>query len=278
MKNELIIEIPYAGLGDHLFHSHLPRIAKETGGYKKVFISKHSFTWNVDCMRIVWELNPYVDGIIDEKGNKCDLHEIANRMETYKLNGADNTSNLLDEIMFDFGLDDGKRYHEPELYYKPKFVQKFNKIIFDPNFISYVGEINRTDVKVYFKRNKIRFDSIMKIRTEKALHKYSRKNNYIETQNLEDFCDLIFSCKEIHCFTSGTATISSALGKSAYVYYGNCLHMAFRHSRLHTYHFIEPCNKTIIINYIKTIVKKILSQKVCKILSQKVCKVRFFKI
>lgn len=29
----LIIEIPYAGMGDHLFHSHLPKIAKENGKY-----------------------------------------------------------------------------------------------------------------------------------------------------------------------------------------------------------------------------------------------------
>lgn len=35
----LILQIKNGGLGDHMFYSHIPRISKETGSYKYVFIS-----------------------------------------------------------------------------------------------------------------------------------------------------------------------------------------------------------------------------------------------
>lgn len=65
MDKILIIEIPYLGLGDHLFHSHIPRIAKKIGKYDKVYISEFSHHRNPDNKRIVWELNPFVDGFIE---------------------------------------------------------------------------------------------------------------------------------------------------------------------------------------------------------------------
>ena len=33
----LILSIQKGGLGDHLFYSHLPRIAKQYGGFNQVF-------------------------------------------------------------------------------------------------------------------------------------------------------------------------------------------------------------------------------------------------
>ena len=67
MKSKsLIIEIKYSGLGDHLFHSHIPRIAKESKIYDKVFISEKSIFGHSDYKKLIWELNPYVDGFTDE--------------------------------------------------------------------------------------------------------------------------------------------------------------------------------------------------------------------
>lgn len=151
---DLIIEIPYAGLGDHLFHSHLPRIAKQFGNYEKVYVSSLSESWNVDCMRVVWELNPYVDGIVEVEGVSCDLKSIVDKIEKKIKNNEFEHPNLLDEVMFAFGLDDGKRFHEPELYYKPKYVERFNKAIFDPNFISWVGQIEKADMMRFLKKRK----------------------------------------------------------------------------------------------------------------------------
>lgn len=248
----LNIEIPYAGLGDHLFHSHLPRIAKETGAYEKVYISTKSHSWNINCMHFVWRKNPYIDGFTDDNGKTCNLKKLIEKTGNRYDSGKPVEANLLDEIMLEFGLDDGERWHEPEVYYKPRFIEAYNKIIYDPNYISYVGEINKEDVYQFFKKNKIYFDAVMKIRSEKALHFYSPSISYIETPTLEDFCDLIFSCKEIHCFTTGTATLSAALRKPTYVYYGKLHLIGLRHSKLHTYRFIGPCVKTKVINCMKS--------------------------
>jgi len=255
---ELIIEIPYAGLGDHLFHSHLPRIAKQFGNYEKVYVSSLSESWNVDCMRIVWEMNPYVDGFVDKRGISSDLKSIAEKIEEKVRRDETDFPNLLDEIMYVYGLDDGKLMHEPELYYLPKYRPEFHKIIFDPNFISYTGELTESDVSAYFRRKAVKFDSFMKIRSVKALHKENPKNNYISTSNLEEFCDLLFSCKEIHCFTTGTATLAPALGKKAHVYFGKGHAIAMRHSKLNEYIFIDKCFKNKVLIKIKSILKRIL--------------------
>ena len=126
----LIISIQKGGLGDHLFYSHLPRIAKQYGGYNQVYISNDSIFRNPDTKKLVWELNPYLDGFTNEAGVFYFSENI--------LEGQ----NLLDHLMLAYGLDDHKRNHEPEIYYKPKLVEAFiHKTIYDPNYISYTGDI-----------------------------------------------------------------------------------------------------------------------------------------
>ena len=61
----LVIKIFWGGLGDHLLHSPIPRIAKEKG-YDKVFISNKSIYRNPQTKKLVWEYNPYVDGFCEE--------------------------------------------------------------------------------------------------------------------------------------------------------------------------------------------------------------------
>lgn len=231
MDKTLIIEIIHAGLGDHLFHSHLPRIAKESG-YEKVFISNSSPTVHPDYKHLVWELNPYVDGFIDEHGKSIDVGDLV-----VKVNSGTET-NLLDEIMLAFGLDNGKRWNEPEIYYKPKMIENYNKIIYDPNFLSWIGLCTKEDAMTFFKKNKVKFDAIMKLRNGKIFYIPNGTEEYIETPTLEDFCDLIYSSKELHCLTSGTATIAAGLKKSAIVYYGEGQPEGYQHSKLHTYKFV----------------------------------------
>src|SRR5271170_4999924 len=100
---QLNIKINYGGLGDHLFLSPIPRIAKEQGKYEKVLVSNKSIFRHSDYKKLVWEMNPYVDGFTDEDGTD---------VEDVKMEGEENL-NLLDKLMFGFGLDDGKRFHEP---------------------------------------------------------------------------------------------------------------------------------------------------------------------
>lgn len=250
LKEVLTIEITYDGLGDHLFHSHIPRIAKEYGGYDKVYISNRSPVVHPDYKRVVWEYNPYVDGFVDAPGVKVNLKELIE-----KVNRTSET-NLLDEIMIAFGLDNGVRWNSPEIYYKPKFVDEYNKVIYDPNFLSWIGLCTKEDAMTYFRKNNIHFEAVMKLRNGKHFYIPGGKEKYIETPTLEDFCDLIYSCKELHCLTSGTATIASGLGKKAIVYFGKGQPEGFQHFKGHSYRYVPK----YFMNRIKRKWKKITTK------------------
>jgi hypothetical protein len=100
--------VKYGGLGDHLFWSHLPRIAKQLGKFRRVVVSESS-EFRQDAYRhFIWELNPFVDEFCKESRNYDDVSDV------------EPGTNLLDTIMLRMGLDDGPRFHEPEMYYRPK--------------------------------------------------------------------------------------------------------------------------------------------------------------
>lgn len=239
----LIIEIPYGGLGDHLFHSHIPRIAKEVGGYQQVYISNKSLYRHPDNKKLVWDLNPYIDGFTEKSGKSCDLEAIVKKLGKLK----NSETNLLDEIMFHYSLDDGERSHEPEVYYEPKFIEEYHKIIYDPNYLSCVGAVNSNYMMLFLEKKGIYFDAIMKLRNQNALYEPNDDDDFINTKTLFAFCDLVHSSKKLYCLTSGTATLAAALRKPAVVFYGDFQPKGYQHSKLHQYCLIERSfvNKTM---------------------------------
>lgn len=220
---ELVIEIQKGGLGDHLFYSHLPRIAKETGAFDKVFISNRSLFRNADNKKLVWELNPFVDGFTDAAG----IYHFPQSLQEGE--------NLPDRIMLMYGLDDGKRFHEPEIYYRPPHKPEFARLrVFDPNFISYTGDLkNAEPIAAWLMANKESVDFQMK----PLAHRYLPLQDIpvIKTDSLLDFCSLIVSCRQMYCLNTGTATLAAALGIPVTVFYGTGLDPMYRHSRLHRF-------------------------------------------
>lgn len=233
MNNQLIIEIPYGGLGDHLFHSPIPRIAKEKCNFTTVLISERSLYRHPDYKKLVWEYNPYVDGFVKEKGEKIDLTSIVQKTNNQ------NNSNLIDEVLKSFNLEYQKKWIEPEIYYSPKFREEYHHCIFDPNFISWIGDLNKVQMTQYLKKKYPELDRIMKIRSDKALFIPDKDTKFLETPTIEDFCDLIHSSKKMLCLTSGTATIAAGLKKPCTVFYGENQERAFQHSKLHSYYLIR---------------------------------------
>lgn len=222
LSNNLVLEIKYGGLGDHLFYSHLPRIAKESGLYNKVYISNFSELRNEEIRKLIWDLNPYVDGFCNDSGTFASFEVIQKGC------------NLMDEIMFYHNLDDGRRFHEPEVYYRPKLKEELrDKIIYDPNYISNAGELNSDHVRKYFREKGISIDLQMKTR-EKYIP-ITDFAGWLESESLEDFCDMIYSCKQIYCLVTGTATLAPALDKSATVLYAEGVGKMFLHSHMNQY-------------------------------------------
>lgn len=221
-KNVLVIEVPYGGLGDHLFFSHIPRIAKETKRYDKVYISMVSPIRRSEHIDFIWKKNPYVDGFISTPG---DLYK-GSRL--YQMN-------ILDQIMLFYGLDDGVRFHEPELYYKPKILEEYvGKVIFDPNFVTKLNDtLTLARVTEYLKDNNIKVDMQFKPRGDCS--PLMGCEYYIEDKSFEEFCNIIYSCKEIYSYATGTAVLAAALGKSGNVFFHDEVKKEFLFSKLNKY-------------------------------------------
>lgn len=227
MDETFVIKVNYGGLGDHLFHSHLPRIAKQHAGYRQVLVSTLSRFRSPDYRRLVWETNPYVDGFADLDAPTPDLP------------GMGPGANILDSIMVSRGLDDGKRFHDPELYFQPaKDNSLSNAIVYDPNFVSYVGQLKSNHVERFFASQCIEPDIMLLPRGKGAPVRQYRA--LLETLSLEHYCSVIVSAKKFICLTSGGATLAAALGISSLALWGHGQQSAFHHSRLHTYVNVNP--------------------------------------
>jgi len=223
----LIIQINKGGLGDHLFFSHLPRIAKQTGKFTKVLFSKQSFCRHPHTMQLVWESNTWLDGFTEDSGTYFFPAEIALG------------TNLLDAIMLGYGLDDGQRFHEPEIYYTPKLIESLNEaIIYDPNYISYTGNLTSgKNIQQWFTESNIHVDFQMKSLGGRYLP-ISNAHQELATADLFELCNVLVSCKRMYCLTTGTATLAAALGKSVTVFYGTGHDPLYRHSKLHSYQHV----------------------------------------
>ncbi len=222
LGNNLVIQVRYGGLGDHLFYSHIPRIAKEFGGYDGVYISERSDFRSAETRELVWSLNPYVDGFCPSQGVSADVEELKRG------------ENFLDAVMRWYGLDDGIRMHEPEIYYKPKQIDRLvDRVLYDPNYISNAGHLESEDIERFFKERKVNVDCQMAVRDISLPVPVFEEE--IRAQNLMEFCDIISSVKKVYCLTTGTATLCSALGCSATVIYGDGINKWFHHSPMHQY-------------------------------------------
>jgi hypothetical protein len=220
-RDVFVIHVAWGGLGDHLFFSHLPRIAKESG-YRHVYVAAHSEFRHEDY-RWVWMLNPYVDGFAEAEPS----HPVPAFAE------VPNDMNLLDRIMLECGLDDGRRQHEPEFYYRPRTLAQYrDKTVYDPNYVSDVGKIEVRRISELFDESRISVDYQLSPR-----QKYYALEGLtsLQTPELFDYCDLIHSCRRFICLTSGGATLAAALGKECTALYGAGQKPMFHHSRLHEY-------------------------------------------
>ncbi|OHB79356.1 MAG: hypothetical protein A2Z25_15850 [Planctomycetes bacterium RBG_16_55_9] len=238
-RSHFVIEVKYGGIGDHLFYSHLPRIAKQSGKFDRIYVSNHSEFRSPEYRRLVWECNPYVDGFCDENG------------EYPLFDSVEEGMNILDKIMLLQGLDDGKRFHEPELYvrFQPR-PDLCDAVVYDPNFVSYVGDISSEEIESFLRNNHIHVTHQMKLWEKNCAIEYY--DTILRTDSLEEFCRVIISCRQLLCLSSGTATLAAAIGKPAIVFYGNGQKPMFHPSRLHRYlncsaknahrKMIEPAN------------------------------------
>ncbi|HEX5489644.1 MAG TPA: hypothetical protein VFX07_00110 [Candidatus Udaeobacter sp.] len=246
VRKQIILQIGHGGLGDNLFLSHIPQIAKQSSDVHSVFISNKSVFRDAAYKSLIWTSNPYVDGFVDEQGIEIvgpHTRNVRGRsLDTFLLKaGFDNRishvdpgCNLLDQYMLGLGLDDGLRFHEPKIYKRiPERHEYENAIIYDPNFITNAGEISSEAVREFFNREEVRPN--FQMQQYANVIDLPEITDRISATSMEDFCSLIVSCKALYCLTTGTATLAAALGKPCTVLYGDGVNTIYHHSRMHRY-------------------------------------------
>lgn len=215
-----VILVKYPGLGDHLFFSHIPKAAK-TLGFERVLISNRSGFRSAEYAEYVWNMNPYVDGFTDESAPCPDGFAVPPDM------------NLLDSVMLNRGIDDGLRWHEPEIYYEPEIDPALaDEVVFDPNFATNAGTgVGMAPLQSFLMEERV--TAVMPTR-DSGFNIGERK--CISTDGtLARYCQIIASCKRFLCFASGGATLAAALGIPAKVVSGPYVNQIFLHSKMHTY-------------------------------------------
>ncbi|MDR3464423.1 MAG: hypothetical protein P4M07_00625 [Xanthobacteraceae bacterium] len=223
----LIVEVEFGGLGDHLFLSPIPRLAKQSGKHERVYISSRSPYRNSETRDLVWGLNPYVDGFVDQPGSPTAPVSVA----------AD--ENVLSALLRSYGIPTADRFIEPELYYSPRKRDDLAAMkLYDPNYISFVGHLDRRIMEEQFSRSGREVDMQMAYRGRG--YPLDRSLPSLSASSLQDFCDIVASAGEYHCLASGGATVAAALNRTASVYFGRGFnrHM-FCHSRRHEYVQLE---------------------------------------
>ena len=226
MSSSFVIKVAYGGLGDHLFHSHLPRIAKSSGRFARVYVSRRSEFRHPAYRHLIWELNPHVDGFTDDDAPVPEFPHVPAGQ------------NLLDAIMLARGLDDGQRHHEPEVYYQTQpRADVAGQTVYDPNFVSYVGDLDPRRVTRFLHRQP---PPLVQLAARERAVAADARLPLVRTESVYDYCDLIRACGMFVCLSSGGATLAAALNRPATVLFGGGQNPMFHHSRLHTYRDMSP--------------------------------------
>lgn len=217
-----------AGLGDQIWHTHLPRVAKESGAYRKVLFSLDSVYRHPGMFDVLWRDNPYIDAFVSGVRGFSFVNVATFPPEM----------NKLDQIMATALIDDGQRWHEPEIYRRfDPIAELEGKVLYDPNFVTEAGRISSEAVQAYLRQRGIRID----------FQFAPRWNAYplpdvpvLPANDLDWFCRAIVSSSSLYCFTTGTASLAPGLKKKAHVLYGEGVSPYVHHSRLNEYVLITP--------------------------------------
>jgi hypothetical protein len=200
-KEDIIIEQPDGGLGDNLAYTTLPELYSKLG--HKVYISSKNAYRNNQIYDLVWKLNPYVEGISDSPQN-------AGLARGQAGSGEDQ---FIKRVELGHNLTNGYRKY-PVIYYKPKYIYGIDKYIFyDTTAITTnpkPSHVRKSFESVFLKYphmtpRRIEFTNI-KNRIIPGLEHQAYK-----IKTIQEYCDLLYSCKIFVCGQSGSAVLASAV-------------------------------------------------------------------
>jgi hypothetical protein len=226
----LLFKPCWGGLGDNLYWSHIPRIAKQLG-YRRVCLDESTGYRDAATRKIVWESNPYLDEFY-LPGKYPPAPHIPPMWHEKQLveklaAGRDLTGlNTMDWNMLALGLDDGVRGHAPELYYKPRKLEAMaGKHVLSLNCVTSFrlwGIPNPQRARQNMRQAITRFVRSQHIDVQ--IYHSASAHYYLEDigiklpcNNLYDLADVIFSCASFNCVLSGPYCMAIAYHKKCRV-------------------------------------------------------------
>lgn len=206
-KLQFLISPTYPGLGDHLFYSALPQLLKARYPDCSVYLDSLTNFRSWQIYNLVWELNPYLDGVSDSRM----MEYIAPKRVA---NGAHKQimTNICEQFVGEIDVEP-----LPEVYLPKKTLSEHPKFIIDLNYISFVGAVTKNNVLAL--ANEIHSDAHI-VNPPKWALPYFDNSRIFRTTSLIDYAYLIMNSQEFICFASGGATLASALRNNTIVYHG----------------------------------------------------------
>lgn len=200
---KIIIEQEWGGLGDNLQFSTLPEIGRKLG--HEVYVSTHNKYRNIDIKRLVWDINPYISGYTDERGNLNELFS-PNPINTLFpiMDRWNENLNIIQNVEFQIF---GKYYnYKPSIYYRPNTINYLeDKIVMDLNSVS--TNTNKESIISKFEKSDI-----------VLLNDSINTHMNIKTNSIFEWVDMITSSKKFICGLSGGSVVMSAYEKSCTVF------------------------------------------------------------
>jgi hypothetical protein len=191
------------GLGDCLQYSTLPELYYQNG--IDCYIYYGTIYRNDEIKELVWGLNPFVKGYSLKEPNVGTV-EFRGRY----VNGASSSVDLA-EYWHGFGF----KNHLPKIYYQPKLKKSFvDKKIIDFSAITANKDYN-VDVINKFLNGIFDKENYLFTQSKKNKFNYNFVNgiDVYEFNDIFEYTDLIYSCKEFNCLHSGCAVLAAAVGR-----------------------------------------------------------------
>jgi len=217
-QRNLVLGSEFGGLGDHLFLTPIPRLYKEKFPNSKVFLSSRSKFRSWEIYPLVWQNNPYLDGLIDE--------EIGIELKTEFI--PKENHNIIQIILAKLGLDFDIEKMIPEIYnldlLKPS-AELQNYELIDMNYISYVGAMREKYVSDIL--NKVIKKNSYIINPKTWIKNKYPDLNIIKTKSLLHYASLIYYSNKFFVLPSGGSHLALVLGSNTTVFYGYRLNAIF---------------------------------------------------
>lgn len=208
-KDKKILYVNWGGLGDHLSFSTLPEIFNKNN--YEFYISDKSVFRSSEIYDLVWRSNPYVKGLTNEQPNCGHLENWGKPIHEQVV--FEKSISMHTNIEKIYGIHDGSNY--AKIYYKPKNIINYkNKIFLDLNAISVTSyNIDLINKHLINYKNHEIIVSISKYGQSVVKNDFFNNMNveFVETKNIFEYVDFIYSVKKFICLWSGSSVLSSAV-------------------------------------------------------------------